>query len=103
MDDLDLIVRAQDKEFWDKVTEELKTTIKRALEETFEPTKCENEFVKEKRNDILQKRLEDYPWKKEQKCECYTCIYAPNKECGWYAACNNCIDGSNYWKKEEKQ
>lgn len=54
------------------------------------------------RNDILQKRLEDYPMLKEQKCECYTCIYAPNKECGWYAACNNCIDGSNYWRKEER-
>jgi len=56
MDDLDLIVKAQDKEFWDKVAEELKPTIKKALEETFEH---------EKRNDILQKRLEDYPWIKE--------------------------------------
>lgn len=50
MDDLDLVVRAQDKEFWDKVAEELKPTIKRALEETFEPTKCMNEFVKEENN-----------------------------------------------------
>ena len=38
IDDLDLVVKAQDKEFWDKVAEELKPTIKRALEETFEPT-----------------------------------------------------------------
>ena len=44
MDDIDLVVRAQDKEFWNKVAEELKPTIKRALEETFEPTKCMNEF-----------------------------------------------------------
>ena len=51
MDDLDLVVKAQDKEFWDKVAEELKPTIKRALEETFEPTKCMNEFVKEEEND----------------------------------------------------
>ena len=50
MDDLDLVVRAQDKEFWDKVAKELKPTIKRALEETFEPTKCMNEFNKEKEN-----------------------------------------------------
>lgn len=21
------------------------------------------------------------------------------QKCGWYAACNNCIDGSNYWRK----
>lgn len=39
---------------------------------------------------------------KEQKCQCYTCIYAPNDECGWYAACNNCIDGSNYWRKNKE-
>ena len=45
-----LVVRAQDKEFWDKVAKELKPTIKRALEETFEPTKCMNEFVKEEEN-----------------------------------------------------
>lgn len=47
MDDLDLVVKAQDKEFWDKVADELKPTIKRALEETFEPTKRMNEVVKE--------------------------------------------------------
>lgn len=47
MDNLDLVVKAQDKEFWNKVAEELKPTIKRALEETFEPTKYMNEFVKE--------------------------------------------------------
>lgn len=51
MDDIDLVVRAQDKEFWDKVAEELKPTIKRALEETFEPTKCMNEFVEEESDD----------------------------------------------------
>lgn len=46
--------------------------------------------------------LDDFKqMEKEQKCECYTCIYAPNKECGWYAACNNCIDGSNYWRKSD--
>jgi hypothetical protein len=41
--------------------------------------------------------------KKEEKCECDTCIYAPNNECGWYAACNNCIDGSNYWRRNNEQ
>ena len=51
MDDLDLAVKAQDKEFWDKVAEELKPTIKRALEETFEPTKCMNEYEKEEENE----------------------------------------------------
>ncbi len=45
MDNIDLVVIAQDKEFWNKVANELKPTIKRALEETFEPTKCRNEFV----------------------------------------------------------
>lgn len=60
MDDIDLVVRAQDKEFWDKVAEELKPTIKRALEET---------FVKEERNTILHNRLEDYPWIKEENDE----------------------------------
>lgn len=50
-----------------------------------------------------QYTLNDYKeMLKEQKCECYTCIYAPNKECGWYAACNNCIDGSNYWRKSNE-
>ncbi len=44
-----------------------------------------------------QYTLNDY------KCECHTCIYAPNKECGWHAACNNCIDGSNYWRKDNGQ
>ena len=42
-------LKKKDCEFWDKVAEELKPTIKRALEETFEPTKCMNEFVKEKK------------------------------------------------------
>ena len=51
MDDLDLIIKAQDKEFWDKVADELKPAIKRALEETFEPTKCMNEFVNEDKED----------------------------------------------------
>ena len=54
MDNLDLVVKAQDKEFWNKVAEELKPTIKRALEETFEPTKCMNEFVKEESDDRMQ-------------------------------------------------
>lgn len=57
MDDLDLVVKAQDKEFWDKVAEELKPTIKKALEET---------FANSERNTILQNRLEDYPWEKEE-------------------------------------
>ena len=39
-----------DEKFWNKVAEELKPTIKRALEETFEPTKCMNEFYKEEIN-----------------------------------------------------
>ena len=39
---------------------------------------------------------------KEPKYECYTCIYAPNNECGWNTACCNCIDGSNYWRKKDE-
>ena len=58
------------------------------------------ETLTTKRPLILEKYYPDEDLK-EQKCECYTCIYAPNKECGWYAACNNCIDGSNYWRKSD--
>ena len=45
-------LKKQDCEFWDKVAEELKPTIKRALKETFEPTKCMNEFVKEESEEV---------------------------------------------------
>lgn len=39
-----MVARVQDKEFWDKVAEELKPTVKRALKETFkEIDKKENE------------------------------------------------------------
>lgn len=44
-------LKKKDCEFWDKVAEELKPTIKRALEETFEPAKCMNEFVKEESSE----------------------------------------------------
>lgn len=56
MDDIDLVVMAaeldalkQDKEYW----KDLKTTIKRDLEESFEPTKCMNEFVEEEVNERI--------------------------------------------------
>lgn len=32
---------------------------------------------------------------------CSTCEYGPTRECGWNSACNNCIDGSNYWRKSD--
>ena len=35
------------------------------------------------------------PW------SCRTCEYGPKPERLYNAACNNCIDGSNFWRKKE--